>query len=117
MIANQGLEGFVDALLNSQEYLEAFGLETLPYQRSRVLAGHAKPHRTLLLAARSDLLVNPQRNTVALAQTLQQQGAAVDMALFERVNHATLIGAMARPLRGLAPVLERVSGFLNPPSA
>ena len=28
-----------------------------------------------------------------------------------------LIGAMARPLRGLAPVLERVSGFLNPPSA
>ncbi len=43
MIANQGLEGFVDALLNSQEYLEAFGLETLPYQRSRVLAGHAKP--------------------------------------------------------------------------
>ncbi|MBW0170904.1 MAG: alpha/beta hydrolase [Hydrogenophaga sp.] len=80
-------------------------------------AGHAKPHRTLLLAARSDLLVNPQRNTVALAQTLQQQGAAVDMALFERVNHATLIGAMARPLRGLAPVLERVSGFLNPPSA
>lgn len=27
MIANQGLEGFVDALMNSQEYLEAFGLE------------------------------------------------------------------------------------------
>jgi phycobilisome rod-core linker protein len=43
VIANQGLEGFVDALLNSQEYLEAFGLETVPYQRSRVLAGHAKP--------------------------------------------------------------------------
>ena len=39
VIANQGLEG----LLNSQEYLEAFGLETVPYQRSRVLAGHAKP--------------------------------------------------------------------------
>ena len=80
-------------------------------------AGHAKPGRTLLLAAKSDLLVNPQRNTVALAQALQQQGAAVDVTLFERVNHATLIGAMARPLRGLAPVLERVSGFLNPPSA
>ena len=80
-------------------------------------AGHAKPGRTLLLAAKSDLLVNPQRNTMALAQALQQQGAAVDVTLFERVNHATLIGAMARPLRGLAPVLERVSGFLNPPSA
>ena len=43
VIANKGLEGFVDALLSSQEYLEAFGLETVPYQRSRVLAGHAKP--------------------------------------------------------------------------
>ena len=43
VIANKGLEGFVDALLGSQEYMEAFGLETVPYQRSRVLAGHAKP--------------------------------------------------------------------------
>ena len=43
VIANQGLEGFVDALLTSPEYLENFGLDTVPYQRSRVLAGHAKP--------------------------------------------------------------------------
>ena len=43
VIANQGLEGFVDTLLSSPEYLEAFGLDTVPYQRSRVLAGHAKP--------------------------------------------------------------------------
>jgi len=43
VIANKGLEGFVDALLSSQEYMEAFGLETVPYQRSRVLVGHAKP--------------------------------------------------------------------------
>jgi len=43
VIANKGLEGFVDALLSSQEYVEAFGLETVPYQRSRVLVGHAKP--------------------------------------------------------------------------
>ena len=42
VIANKGLEGFVDALLSSQEYMDAFGLETVPYQRSRVLAGHAK---------------------------------------------------------------------------
>jgi phycobilisome rod-core linker protein len=43
VIANSGLEGLVDALLESPEYLEAFGLDTVPYQRSRVLAGHAKP--------------------------------------------------------------------------
>ena len=41
VIAQQGLEGFVDALLNSDEYLEAFGIDQVPYQRSRVLAGRA----------------------------------------------------------------------------
>ena len=43
LIANQGLEGLVDALLTSSEYLENFGLDTVPYQRSRVLDGHARP--------------------------------------------------------------------------
>jgi phycobilisome rod-core linker protein len=33
VIANQGLEGFVDALLTSLEYLEAFGFDTVPYPR------------------------------------------------------------------------------------
>jgi phycobilisome rod-core linker protein len=45
VIANQGLEGFVDSLLNSREYLENFGLDTVPFQRARVLAGHAKAAR------------------------------------------------------------------------
>ncbi|MFM2204912.1 MAG: hypothetical protein RLZZ560_307 [Cyanobacteriota bacterium] len=42
VIANQGLEGLVDVLLNSSEYMDNFGLDTVPYQRSRVLAGHAR---------------------------------------------------------------------------
>jgi len=42
VIANQGLDGFVDTLINSAEYIENFGLDTVPFQRSRVLAGHAK---------------------------------------------------------------------------
>ena len=37
VVATKGIEGFVDALLNSDEYLEAFGDDTLPYQRRRVL--------------------------------------------------------------------------------
>ena len=39
LIAEQGLPALIDALLDSQEYLETFGLDTVPYQRSRVLAG------------------------------------------------------------------------------
>ncbi|NET08807.1 MAG: phycobilisome rod-core linker polypeptide CpcG [Symploca sp. SIO2B6] len=37
VLATEGLQGFVDTLLNSYEYLEAFGDDTVPYQRRRVL--------------------------------------------------------------------------------
>ena len=36
-IATKGLAAFVDALLNSEEYLENFGDDTVPYQRRRIL--------------------------------------------------------------------------------
>jgi phycobilisome rod-core linker protein len=39
VVATKGPQGFVDELLNSDEYLEAFGYDTLPYQRRRVLPG------------------------------------------------------------------------------
>jgi phycobilisome rod-core linker protein len=42
LIAEKGLPGLVDHLLNSREYLEAFGHDQVPHQRSRVLAGRAQ---------------------------------------------------------------------------
>lgn len=42
VIATQGLAGFIDRLLNSEEYLENFGTDTVPYQRRRSL-----PHREI----------------------------------------------------------------------
>jgi phycobilisome rod-core linker protein len=41
VIAEQGLPAFIDALIDSPEYLETFGEDLVPYQRSRVLAGQA----------------------------------------------------------------------------
>jgi phycobilisome rod-core linker protein len=38
VVATKGIQGFVDQLLNSDEYLENFGYDTLPYQRRRTLA-------------------------------------------------------------------------------
>jgi phycobilisome rod-core linker protein len=38
VVATKGIKGFVDALLNSDEYLENFGFDTVPYQRRRNLA-------------------------------------------------------------------------------
>ena len=37
VIATSGLQGFVDALLDSEEYIDNFGYDTVPYQRRRIL--------------------------------------------------------------------------------
>ena len=37
VLATEGLEGFIDRLIGSEEYLNNFGDDTLPYQRSRIL--------------------------------------------------------------------------------
>jgi phycobilisome rod-core linker protein len=39
VVANKGIQGLVDALLDSEEYLTNFGYNTVPYQRRRVLPG------------------------------------------------------------------------------
>jgi phycobilisome rod-core linker protein len=41
VIANKGYGGFVDAIVDSDEYTEAFGENTVPYQRKRM---EARPH-------------------------------------------------------------------------
>jgi len=69
--------------------------------------------RGLLAGALDDELVNPQRNTVGLATLLQQAGAPVTLKLYENVNHTTLVVALARPLRWLAPVLDDVGDFVT----
>lgn len=42
VLATQGLQGLIDDLINSEEYLSAFGENTVPYQRRRIL-----PQRSL----------------------------------------------------------------------
>ena len=39
VLATKGVRGMVDALLDSEEYLDNFGYDTVPYQRNRVLPG------------------------------------------------------------------------------
>lgn len=42
VLATKGLYGFVDELINSQEYLDSFGENTVPYQQRRVLPQHSQ---------------------------------------------------------------------------
>ncbi|MFM6403749.1 MAG: phycobilisome rod-core linker polypeptide, partial [Microcystis sp.] len=41
VLATKGLQGFVNDLLNSAEYLNNFGFDTVPYQRRRILPQRA----------------------------------------------------------------------------
>ena len=69
--------------------------------------------RTFLGAASTDAAVNPERNTRQLAEKVRAAGVPVTLRIYPRPNHYTLIGAFARPLRGLAPVLQDVVAFVR----
>lgn len=45
VVATKGISGFVDQLLNSDEYLNNFGYNTVPYQRRRVLHSRSQGER------------------------------------------------------------------------
>jgi acetyl esterase/lipase len=113
-----GLAGPYDFLpIQATGVRRAFGwpdtpADSQPLFHARRPALPLPPHRVLLLAARQDRLVDPQRNTVGLAQALGQRGVAVESELLDGVGHATLIGALAPPLRARAPVLERLTRFV-----
>ena len=74
----------------------------------------ANAPRTFLGAARNDTLVNPTRSTVGLGAKLEALGVPTTVQLYDGVDHFTLIGAFARPLRWMAPVLKDVGRFVRP---
>ena len=67
----------------------------------------------LLLAPSKDSLVNTQRSTVGMAQRLTSRGVRVESELYDTVNHITIVATMASVFRGRAPVLERVTAFVQ----
>ena len=82
-----------------------------PDTQPLAFASTAAP-RSFLAAGKTDALVDPERNTAALAARLSAAGVPVSLHRYENVNHVTLIGAFGLPLRWLAPVLDDVAGFV-----
>ena len=75
------------------------------------VSGAAPP--ALLIAARKDALVNPQRNTGGLAYRLRARGVRVSEDYPTLVGHQTLVASLAAPARWLAPTLEQVLRFIG----
>ena len=68
--------------------------------------------RAFLAAPTKDGVVSPERSTRAMAEKLRAAGVPVELKMYDGINHALLAGAFARPLRGMAPVLDDVSEFI-----
>ncbi len=69
--------------------------------------------RSFIAAPLHDALVNPQRSSVGLATQLRNAGVAVELKLYSRVDHMTLVAALTWPLTRLAPVLDDVVAFVH----
>jgi acetyl esterase/lipase len=53
------------------------------------------------------------KNTVALARALRAAGVEVEERHYPGVDHIAMVLALSRPLRGRAPVLDEMTGFLR----
>ena len=109
-----GLAGPYDFLpITNPDARPVFHHPDVPLDSQPIRHAAAAPGLPVFLcAAARDDLVNPVRNTRGLAAALQAAGRPLTLRLYDRVNHMTLVGAFAAPLRWLAPVLDDVAGFV-----
>jgi acetyl esterase/lipase len=84
-----------------------------PADSQPILYADAHAPRSFLAAPENDRVVNPDRNTGQLAGKLRAEGVPVTYKRYSGVTHVTLIGALGRPLRWLAPVLDDITAFIH----
>lgn len=108
-----GLSGPYDFLpLRGDITHRIFGhLDDLPSTQPLAYVTPASPP-AFLATGDSDDMVWP-KNTVALAKKLREAGVVVEERHYEGVDHIRMVLALSRPLRGRAPVLEDMAGFLR----
>lgn len=109
-----GLAGPYDFLpIENEDVKPVFFHPNSPPDSQPILYAGPRSPRSFLAAPQSDRVVNPERNTHRLADKLEAAGVSVTYKRYPRVGHITLIGAMGRPLRWLAPVLDDVDAFIR----
>jgi acetyl esterase/lipase len=109
-----GLAGPYDFLpIENREVRPVFFYPDSPPDSQPILYANPGSPRSFLAAPGSDDLVDPERSTHQLARKLAANGVAVTYRSYPNVGHVTLIGAMSRPLRWLAPVLDDIDEFIR----
>jgi acetyl esterase/lipase len=107
-----GLAGPYDFLPIVDPVLQTIfgGPDRIDTQPIRHVTADAPP--VLLIAPRRDRVVSAG-NTKRLAAQIRAFGSNVDERIYPLVGHLSVLGALARPLRFLAPVLNDVTAFVT----
>jgi acetyl esterase/lipase len=109
-----GLAGPYDFLpIVNPEVKPVFYFPNSPPDSQPINHVSAESPPALLMAAKDDTLVNPERNTSGMAKRMRELGVPVRELYFSKPGHATLVAAFSRPMRGLAPVLDEVVRFVH----
>ncbi len=108
-----GLAGPYDFLpVKNKTTRPVFHFPDTPRESQPLMHASAQSPPALLIAARSDALVNPTRNTGGMASALRAYGVPVTETYFDKVNHFTLVASLAAPLQVLAPTVDAVAQFV-----
>jgi acetyl esterase/lipase len=106
-----GLAGPYDFLpLDDPSTIAAFGQARDPQATQPIRFAGAGDPPALLLVAEDDRLVFP-RNSIGLAAKLRQAGVPAEVKTYPGLGHIGILTALARPLRGKAPVLRDLGTF------
>jgi len=108
-----GLAGPYDFLPISDGATQvAFGWPDTPADSQPIHHVSSAAPPALLIAAAQDTVVSTQRSTVGLGTRLERAGVPVRVRVLDKLNHVSVMAAMARPLKWLSPVREEVLEFL-----
>jgi len=106
-----GIAGPYDLPLDDPLVMGKFDQRTDDQSVNPVALADPDTPATLLLHGAADDTVSP-RHTLALAAALRTQGVEVEMTLYPKAGHRTIVGALAAPLRFLQPTLDDIARFL-----
>lgn len=114
VVATKGIQGLVDQLLDSDEYLSNFGYSTVPFQRRRILPGRSEGERPIHIS-------NPRyddyhRNILGFPQIVWQSQVKryVPQEKKATAGNPSLFLGMARSISPTAAAPARVAtGNIN----
>jgi phycobilisome rod-core linker protein len=111
VIMTRGVRGFVDDLLNSDEYLENFGENTVPYHRRRILPSRTEGERPFnITSPRYDAY---HRTQLGFPQSIWQDSIR-NFRSYEnqsKTGDPNLFLEMARKIKPAASAPDRISPY------